>query len=151
MALRHAGLSWKARGLLGFLLSMPDNWRTNTSHLTRCAPDGRDSVKAALRELEQAGYLRREKTRTAGGRWSWDIKVFDHPQTVHNSGDNPSTIDGFSGDGFPVDIRSTYQEVLTNSVTRNSKSESTDLWICADCNATGRTPTGDECTCEPLL
>lgn len=40
-ALRDPGLSFKATGLLAFLLSLPDNWRPNTRHLSSIKTDGR--------------------------------------------------------------------------------------------------------------
>ena len=54
--LEDGRLSWKARGLLSYLLSKPDNWTVVVAHLVKEAPDGRDSVRAGLRELEDAGY-----------------------------------------------------------------------------------------------
>lgn len=97
LTLRDPRLSWKARGLLAFLLSMPDNWRTNSDHLQHCGPDGRDSVRAGLRELEAAGYLERRKVRSESGRWSSETVVYDrprHPQAgerIHPSmTDNPA-------------------------------------------------------------
>lgn len=80
LTLRDPRLSWKARGLLAYLLSMPDNWRTNADHLVHCGPDGRDSVRAGLRELEAAGYLERRKVRDANGRWTSETVLYDRPR-----------------------------------------------------------------------
>lgn len=85
--LRDARLSWKARGLLAYLLSQPPGWHTWLQHLTAQAPDGRDSVRAGLAELEAAGYLRRWRTQDRLGHWSWHSTVYDTP--VDNIGDNP--------------------------------------------------------------
>ena len=38
-------LSWKARGLLLYLLSLPDDWNIYESELIKHATDGRDSTK----------------------------------------------------------------------------------------------------------
>lgn len=50
-------LSWKARGVIAYLLSKPDGWEVMTAELINSGPDGRQSVESALSELEHIGYL----------------------------------------------------------------------------------------------
>ena len=78
-ALEDARLSWKARGLLAYLLSKPDGWQVRSRHLETVGPDGRDSVRAGLRELEAAGYLRRDTLRDEAGRLSTVSTLYDSP------------------------------------------------------------------------
>lgn len=73
-ALRDARLSWGARGLFAFLWDLPSNWRPNVAHLVGMGPEGRDSVRARIGELEKLGALRREPIpasagKLAGTRW----------------------------------------------------------------------------------
>lgn len=63
-----AALSWKAKGLLAFLLTRPDNWQVNVEHLRKCSTDGRDSVYSALKELMTSRYIVREMRRDEKGR-----------------------------------------------------------------------------------
>lgn len=56
-------LSWKATMLLVYLLSKPDNWRTNREHLAKVKQDGITAVRAGLKELEDVGYLVRQPLR----------------------------------------------------------------------------------------
>jgi hypothetical protein len=77
--IRDPKLSYKARGILAVLLSLPDNWRTSAEDLARTAPDGRDSIRAGLRELETFGYLRRTKHRDDNGRVRTITTVYDRP------------------------------------------------------------------------
>lgn len=80
-ALRDKALSWKARGLLAYLLSMPDNWETNIEHLAKQGPDGRAAVSAGLKELQKAGYLHRQRVRGESGRMSgWESVIHEQPQ-----------------------------------------------------------------------
>lgn len=73
-------LSWKARGLLAYLLSKPDNWSVIVGHLVNQAPDGRASVMAGLQELEAAGYLVRKRTRDDEGRYDGtDSEIHEEP------------------------------------------------------------------------
>ena len=79
--LRNKSLSLKARGLLCYLLSLPDEWDVNLAHLeTISDKDGRTSVISGMRELKQGGYLVRTIERDNGVivRHVWT--VFEEPQ-----------------------------------------------------------------------
>lgn len=65
---RNSSLSFKAMGLLSFMLSLPDDWDFSVEGLAKCARDGRDSISAGLRELEDAGHLVRRQVRGEHGR-----------------------------------------------------------------------------------
>jgi len=77
-------LTWKARGLLVYLLSKPDHWRTTGAYLASQSPEGLHSVRAGLQELERAGYIRRIRKQNTRGQWSTYTVVFDKPQPVDN-------------------------------------------------------------------
>lgn len=52
-------LSWKARGILIYLLSKPDNWQVRMYDLIKGSKnDGETSVKNALKELRNLGYAK---------------------------------------------------------------------------------------------
>ncbi len=59
-------LSWKACGILWFLISRPHAWKLYQDDLVRRHTDGVTGVRSGLIELEKAGYLRREVTRADG-------------------------------------------------------------------------------------
>lgn len=90
-------LSFRARGVLVYLLDKPDDWRTDSESIARAGCEGRDAVRAALAELELCGYLRRSKTQDAAGLWSTEIVIFERPAPVDNAGEI-----GLTDDGFPV-------------------------------------------------
>jgi len=78
-------LSYKARGLLVFILSKPDHWRTNMKHLAAQSAEGYYSVQSGMAELERAGYIQRIKVQDTAGRWSTNTIVHDQP--VNKPGD----------------------------------------------------------------
>lgn len=62
-------LSYKARGILGYLLTKPDDWEILVEDLiNQSEKDGRDSVRAGLAELREYGYLVLADRRDARGR-----------------------------------------------------------------------------------
>jgi hypothetical protein len=86
--IEDGSLTWQARGLLVYLLSKPDHWRTDRNHLATQAPNGLSAVRSILAELELAGYLTRERVRADGGRWSWKHVIHERavPPNQRTSG-----------------------------------------------------------------
>ena len=66
--LRNKELSLKAKGLLSLMLSLPDDWDYTLKGLARICRDGVDSIAAAVKELEDAGYVIRKRVRDQNGR-----------------------------------------------------------------------------------
>lgn len=59
-------LSAKAKGVACQLLSLPPTWDYSVKGLVTLFNDGEASIRSALSELEEAGYLRREQNREEG-------------------------------------------------------------------------------------
>ena len=79
--LQDKRLSLKAKGLLSYMLSLPDDWDYSLKGLTTGCRDGIDSVRSAVHELEDGGYLCRSKVRDARGRIiDYNYEVFELPQ-----------------------------------------------------------------------
>lgn len=66
--LRDKSLSLKAKGLLSQMLSLPEDWDYTLAGLARINCEGRDAVRAAVSELEKAGYVARSRVRDEKGR-----------------------------------------------------------------------------------
>ena len=56
--LRETNMSLKAKGLLSLMLSLPDNWDYSVAGLVAICKENETSIKSALKELENFGYLR---------------------------------------------------------------------------------------------
>jgi hypothetical protein len=65
--LRDKSLSLKAKGLLSQMLSLPEDWDYILAGLARINCEGRDAIRAAVKELEAAGYVTRSRTRNEKG------------------------------------------------------------------------------------
>lgn len=66
--LRNTTLSLKAKGLLSLMLSLPENWDYTTKGLARICKDGVDSICSTIKELEEHGYIIRERIRNGKGQ-----------------------------------------------------------------------------------
>jgi hypothetical protein len=88
-------LSWKAKGLLAYLLSKPDDWQIYESDLIKRAKDGRDAVRTALRELEKYGYMSRRQMRSEGGSFGqMEYVIYERPITEELDTDDGKPVDG---------------------------------------------------------
>ena len=89
--LKDRGISLKAKGLLSVILSLPEDWNYTTRGLAAICKEGVDSIGAALRELESAGYLIRHRLRDKGGRISdTEYIVYESPHKTPEA-DSPYT------------------------------------------------------------
>lgn len=92
--IQDSRLSWKARGLHHYILSLPDDWSICIAHLTEQSdPDGEATVKSALKELEIFGYLSKVRLKDDRGRFSkviWDI--YETPQVDFPLVDKPKKV-----------------------------------------------------------
>lgn len=61
-------LSFKAKGLFSYLWSLPDDWVYYETEVAKHSTDGRGSVRSGLKELEEKGYLKRERERNDKGQ-----------------------------------------------------------------------------------
>lgn len=59
-ALADGALSFKARGILAYLLALPAGATTTPDKLAKHGTDGDRAVKSGIKELEEAGYLLRD-------------------------------------------------------------------------------------------
>lgn len=73
-------LSWKAKGLLSTMLSLPDNWNYTIEGLATLAGDGIKSTNSGLAELEKNGYLTRKQLRDENGHFAMtEYTIFEEP------------------------------------------------------------------------
>ena len=67
--LTDPNLSLKAKGLISYMLSRPDNWDFTIEGLARQNMEGADAIARIIRELEARGYVIRIRTRNKAGKF----------------------------------------------------------------------------------
>lgn len=88
-------LSWESRGLMGYLLTKPNNWEVRIADLEKKGPAGNHKMRRMLAELRRAGYMNRIRLTLEKGKFDWVTEVFESPSL------NPrkSASGGFSTSG----------------------------------------------------
>ncbi|MFE0930624.1 hypothetical protein ACFW4O_30795 [Streptomyces mutabilis] len=80
---RDGRLSYKAKGIFGYISTHRSGWRVTIADLVRLGPDGREAVRTGLKELEEHGYLIRERLRHPDGTLGESAYcITDHPAVL---------------------------------------------------------------------
>jgi len=77
VTLQDENLTWGARGLLAFLLSLPDDWTVYNKHLYKSSPAGRVATDRIMKELISAGYIERKRISGGRGEIRWITHIYE--------------------------------------------------------------------------
>ena len=140
--LRNKDLSLKAKGLLSQMLSLPEDWDYTLKGLSLINREQIDAIRAAIRELEQAGYIVRSRERDSQGRLRGaDYVIYEQPQPVPDSPtlenpmlDNPTQEKPTLGKPTQLNLHSEKDVLkLVNTLICNTKGEgeksAEDFWV----------------------
>lgn len=76
----NPALSFRARGVLLYLLALPPGTRLDSSKIAAAGTEGRDAIRHALVELQDVGYVQK-----VGTHWVWQgnpTRWLDAPETT---------------------------------------------------------------------
>lgn len=73
------GISLKAKGLLGLMLSLPSNWNYSINGLVAIVKENKAAVQSALKELEEHKYLKRTRVQDETGRFDYVYDIYEKP------------------------------------------------------------------------
>ena len=90
--LKNNNLPLKAKGLLSYMLSLPEDWNYTISGLTVVCMEGRAAIREAVKELERQGYVVRTRVRDEQGRLrNAEYTIYEVPHSVQDkpASENP--------------------------------------------------------------
>jgi hypothetical protein len=87
--LRDNRVSLKARGLYATIQGFPDSWNMSIKGLESILKDGKDSIRASLKELIEFGYIEYSKFQNEKGYWMHKYKLLISPKTEIPKVENP--------------------------------------------------------------
>lgn len=121
--LTHRELSWKAKGLYGYIQSKPEDWEFSVGRFE--GKDGKDSTQSGIWELEQYGYLTREKHRQKDGTWEIEYTLYERPEDNPNQGGKPVTDTASTMAENPATENPATENPSINTKTDSTKTDST--------------------------
>ncbi len=81
--LKDRSLTYKAKGLLSFMLSLPDDWDYSLKGLCAISKESRDGIRSILKELQEHHYLEIEKTRGDKGYFEYNYLIYEIPHFIN--------------------------------------------------------------------
>ena len=78
--LYNSNISLRAKGLFAYIQGKPDKWNFSAERISLENKEGVQSVRSALQELEELGFLQRVKTKNNKGHWEIDYILYCEPQ-----------------------------------------------------------------------
>jgi len=125
--INETGLSWKAKGILIYLLSKPDGWTVRENDIVKHSADGLKATKAGIKELINQGYMFRRKIRDDKGKYrGWETIVCEVPFT-----EMPFSDVGLS-DVRLSDVRKSHPTNTDKSNTDDKNTNITTASLCCD-------------------
>jgi hypothetical protein len=99
--LNNKEMSLRAKGLFAYIQSKPDGWNFSAERIALSHVEGKEAIMSALKELENHGYLIRQKIHGERGKWEQTyILTFPAttvlPTTVEPSAVEPSTVNPYN-------------------------------------------------------
>ena len=122
VCLQDKNLSWKAKGIYSYLMSLPSDWNIKTSEVKNHSTDGRTSLLSGLKELIENGYCEQIKNRNENGVIeSYDYVIKEIPYSELPKTDLP--LSGFlSADNQPLLNNNSNKIEYTNKLSIKKKS-----------------------------
>ncbi|MFT9820456.1 DnaD domain protein [Lysinibacillus sp. NPDC056185] len=118
--LNDTRLSWKAKGLLAYMLSLPDDWSFCISNLATHSKCSRESTANIIKELSTAGYVHKVQGRTNMGKFrKVELSVFETPQ-VEPYSENPITVNPLMEKPLTEDPFTEKPSILINNKSLNN-------------------------------
>lgn len=114
--LEDSRLTWKARGILAYLLCKPDGWQVRIGDLVSKSPEGVTAVKSAIKELEAAGYMLRKRVH-CNGKLDWETEVYETPQIAQE--ETLQAEQAQSSEGQSIEDQSTENQSIGNLSIEN--------------------------------
>lgn len=110
-------LSMSAKGLLCFMLALPDDWNYSIDGLVSVCKEGRHAVKTTLKELKERGYLIIEKIsphKSESGRFEYVYHIYESKQIPQKQEVDFQPLENQTADFQHADIQSAELQAIEN-------------------------------------
>ncbi|MEK4002976.1 DnaD domain protein [Bacillus sp. FSL K6-2822] len=128
--LKDERLTWKAKGILAYILSLPDDWVFYMEEVATHAKDKLDSLKSGMKELKEHGYVKRFPVKDEKGKIiRWETIIYEVPQGENPLVENPPVGKPLV-DEPPVEnpLLLNTKELSTNKQNTNLQSSSSNVF-----------------------
>ena len=100
--LRDPNLSYKSKGMLSFMLSLPENWDYSLKGLVAISKESVKAIRGILKELEENGYFEKKLERDLKGHFRYDYIIREIPIMLEKQRLQPHSQKGYAVEGNAV-------------------------------------------------
>lgn len=123
--LRDKNLSYKAKGLLSFMLSLPEEWDYSMKGLEKISKESIKAIRSILQELEKNKYLVRTRRQGEYGRFYYDYSIYETPYDL-----SPYYQNGYTDKGnTPKDTQINTNIINTKEITEKDDKTKSPFFI----------------------
>ena len=122
--LKDRNLSYKAKGLLSFMLSLPDDWDYSLAGLCSISKESKDGIRSILKELQEHQYLEIEKVRGNRGYFEYNYLIYEIPHCIEEDSEkiNPDRENPYLDNPY----LETPTQINTNIINTNKQIDKDD-------------------------
>ena len=113
---KNKTISLKAKGLMAYLLSLPNDWNLSINGIVACSKEGRRSIGNTIKELISAGYIERKQVRDKGKFIGYDYFVFEQPKRSFAETDK-----SFTDNSIQISKEVTKERINKNTLSKSEK------------------------------
>lgn len=122
-------MSLKAKGLLSLMLSLPENWDYSIAGLVAICKENETSIKSALNELKEFGYLeviKKMPNETKTGRIEYEYIVYEKKQVIEKQEQEKQGIESLRVEVLDIENLAQYNNKQLNT---NNKINNNNIYI----------------------
>lgn len=121
LVLNDPTISWKAKGIYAYIYSKPDGWDFSARRIAKDARDGNDGTISGIQELEEAGYIKRE--RHGDGRVTYHVLVdpnTENPEVASVQPNREKPKEGKAHSGKSPTVSNKEEEIIKSINNKDS-------------------------------
>ena len=117
---RNSKLSWKAKGVFAYILSLPTDWSINLEEVKNHSTDGITVLRSAVKELTEQGYIKVSKVKNEKGMFAGTkYEVFETPE-VEKSDEEKPYAENLNTENLTL-LNTKYNQILNKQNTESNK------------------------------
>ncbi|WP_150467627.1 hypothetical protein [Francisella sp. SYW-9] len=89
---KDPNISARAKGIYGYIMTLPDNWKLQKTELYRHFSEGQKAIDTAFKELRDKGYISQNRIQKDNGQFGgWEYVVYEYSNHTPNSAESVKT------------------------------------------------------------
>lgn len=129
--LQDKNLSYKAKGLLSFMLSLPETWDYSMKGLKAISKESIKALRNILLELENSKYITRIRKQDEHGKFYYDYSIYEIPFNINPYYQKGHTVKGHTEKDTQIN---TNKENTKEQIDKDDKTKIPSFFVAEEHN-----------------